>query len=124
MRAPIGAVHAPIATTVAYRPMQRSHERWTLLDTQSGRAPRNVINVSSSQRFTKLQIKATQGSVAIDKVVVTFGNGRTQTIDLNERISAGERGAQIDLSSNSRQITKIVVMAKGRAMSSYQVLAA
>lgn len=124
--APVSTVHAsPIA--VAYRPIQRPQrpqmQRWTLLDTQNGRAGRNVISVSTDQRFTKLAIKATRGSAMIDKVVVTFANGRSQTIDLNERIVAGDYGKQIDLNGNSRQITKIVVVSKGRA-SSYQVLAA
>jgi len=116
---------APV--TVAYRPIQRPQrpqmQRWTVLDSHSGRSGRNVINVDSDQRFTQLQIKATQGSVAIDKVLVTFANGRTQTIDLSERITAGDRGTKIDLNGNMRQITKIVVVAKGRARSSYQVLA-
>lgn len=125
MRSPINAMHAPIETTVAYRPMQRPHrERWTLLDTQSGRAGRNVISVASEQRFSKLSLKATRGSARIDRVEVTFGNGRTQTINVNELISVGTKGATIDLSGNARQITKIVVLSKGRAMSSYQVLAA
>ncbi|HEY4060095.1 MAG TPA: hypothetical protein VGM39_25950 [Kofleriaceae bacterium] len=122
---PVTAYRAPIATPVAYRPIHRPvQQRWTVLDSASGRTMRNVINVSSAKTFSKLEIKATQGSVAIDKVLVTFANGRTQTIDLDQRISAGSAGAQIDLNGNTRQITKIVVMAKGRALSSYQVLAA
>ena len=117
--APGPAVHGPLAGRYERMPAQR----WTLLDTAQSRGGRQVINVNSSQRFTKLKLEAGRGTAVIDKVLVTFGNGRTQVIEVDARIGANASKV-IDLAGNQRAITKIVILSQGRTRASYSVLAA
>lgn len=99
-------------------------QRWTLLDSSTAREGRNVIRVASKKRFTKLKLEATRGAVVVDKVIVTFGNGRTRTIEVDARLGMN-RGAQIlDLPGAAREIDRIIVVTKGRTRGSYTVQAA
>jgi hypothetical protein len=107
---------------VAFRPAPV--QRWTLLDASNAREGRNVIRVKSKQRFSKLKLDATRGALVVDKVIVTFANGRTHTIDLDMRIGAGSGARIIDLPGASREIDRIVVVTRGRSRASYTVHAA
>jgi len=100
------------------------HLRWTSLAASQVRNGRQVINVSSRQKFTKLKIEATRGITMIDKVHITFANGRTQVVELDARIGMSGRPAMIDLQGRDRQISRIVIMTKGSSRSSFAVLGA
>jgi hypothetical protein len=100
---------------------------WMLLDTaKASRFGRTVVDVNTKARFSKLKLESVRGVASIDKVVVTYGNGRTQTIEVDKRL--GGYGAQsfaiVDLNGASRQITKIVILAKSGARASYSISAA
>jgi hypothetical protein len=69
--------------------------------------------VSSRQRFTKLQLDA-NGSMFVDKVMIVFGNGQTQTVDLDARLMSRSAPLMIDLAGNQRMIDKVVVVGRGR----------
>jgi len=123
------AVHAnPVAAARFAPPMYRPQPtRWTLLDTSKpSRFGRQVIDVNSKRAYTKLKLEAQRGVASIDKVMVTFGNGRTQTIEVDKRL--GGFGASsftvLDLNGGSRQITKIVILSKSGARASYSISAA
>jgi hypothetical protein len=108
-------------------PVRPAPVRWMQLDTaSSSRFGRTVIDVNTKLRFSKLKLEALRGVSSIDKVLVTYGNGRTQTIELDKRL--GGFGAQsfavIDLNGNARQITKIVILSKSRTRASYSISAA
>ena len=105
----------------AARPMP---QRWVLLDTSNANDTRNVIRVSSRAKFSKLKLDATRGAAMIDKISVTFANGRTRVIDVNARVGMNDRPLIVDLPGDQRQITKIVIQSKGRARASYTVSAA
>ena len=124
------ALHAkPVALRVA-PPMHRPAPlRWTVLDTtSSSRFGRQVIDVSSRARYSKLKLELTRGVAVIDKVMITFANGRTQTVDLDKRLGgfAGSSQAVIDLDGHfGRQISKIVIVSKkSNARASYSISAA
>jgi hypothetical protein len=105
-----------------------SPTRWTLLDTSKpSRFGRMVIDVNSRARFSKLKLEATRGVASIDKVMLTYANGRTQTVEVDKRI--GGYGAQsfsiIELDGrNARQISKIVILSKSGTRASYSISAA
>lgn len=110
-----------------YRPVRARPapvQRWTLLDASNAREGRNVIRVATKQRFTKLKLEATRGATMIDKVIVTFGNGRTRTIAVNARLGMNTGAKILDLPGAAREIDRIVVVTKGRARASYTVQAA
>lgn len=133
------AVHKhPVAAERFAPPMVRPHvrplpqpTRWMLLDTAKPTwFGRTVVDVNTKLRFTKLKLEALRGVASIDKVMITYANGRTQIVELDRRL--GGHGAQsfavIDLDGQlSRQITKIVILsAKGSRLSraSYTISAA
>jgi len=100
------------------------HQRWTALASSQVRNNRQVINVSSRQKFSKLKIEATRGMTMIDKVLITFANGRTQRVEVDARIGMSGRPAMIDLQGRDRQISRIVILTKGSSRSSFAVLGA
>lgn len=108
-------------------PVRPAPVRWMQLDTaKPSRFGRTVVDVNSRQRFSKLKLEALRGIASIDKVLVTFGNGRTQTIELDRRLGGfgAQRAAVIDLKGNARQITKIVILSKSNTRASYSISAA
>jgi hypothetical protein len=88
---------------------------WSTLSSHStllrGRA---VIDVNSRQRFTKLSLDTLGGSMFVDKVLIVFGNGQTQTVDLDKRLASRSAPLMIDLAGNSRMIDKVIVVGKSR----------
>lgn len=102
--------------------------KWMLLDTaKPSRFGRTVIDVDTKARFTKLKLEAQRGVASIEKLVITYANGRTQVVDLDTRL--GGYGAQsfkiIELDGrNARQISKIVIHSKRGTRASYSISAA
>lgn|GEM_PF-3626349 len=122
---------APVAQERFAPPMVRPlpHPvRWTLLDTSKpSRFGRMVIDVDSKARFTKLKLEAQRGVASIDKVMITYANGRTQTVELDKRIGGygAKSFAVIELDGrNARQISKIVIFSKSGMRASYSISAA
>jgi hypothetical protein len=100
------------------------HLRWTSLAISQVRNNRQVIRVSSRQKLSKLKIEATRGMTMIDKVHITYANGRTQIVEVDARIGMSGRPAMIDLQGRDRQISRIVIVTKGSSRSSFAVLGA
>jgi hypothetical protein len=112
-----GQVHSPAQFRPVARPAPYGWNRWTMLDTAQLRGGRDVIAINSPQRFTKLKLEATRGMASIDKVLVTFGNGRTQLIEVDQRLGGrGNSSAVLDLDGRGdrgRQIKSIVIYGHG-----------
>lgn len=127
------AVHADAVAQARFAPPAVSRPlpipvRWTLLGTaQPSRFGRTVIDVDTKARFGRLKLEAVRGVAAIDKVMITYANGRTQIVDLDVRL--GGYGAksftviQLD-GRNAREIDKIVIVSKSGTRSSYSISAA
>lgn len=112
----------PAARPTVMAPVRPFAPRWTLLDTLSARPGRQVIQVQSPARFSRLKLEATRGPIRIDRVVITFANGRTQVVELDRRLD--QRGpAVIDLNGGARQVTRIVITTKGNRRGAFTVLA-
>lgn len=58
--------------------------------------------------FTALKLKINRSPVNMHKLVVHFGNGETEEIELRENFSAGSESRVIDLPGNKRIIRKVV----------------
>lgn len=121
--------HSQVAARFAppmVRPLPHA-TKWMLLDTaKPSWFGRTTVNVNTKLRFTKLKLEALRGVASIDKVMITYANGRTQTVEVDKRL--GGYGAQsfalIELDGrNARQIKKIVILAKG-GRASYSISAA
>jgi hypothetical protein len=101
----------------------RPRQRWTTLaESTIMQRGRTVIDVSSQRRFTKLALDANR-PMFVDKVVIIFGNGERQVVDLNKRLGAHGAPAVIDLAGNSRMIDKVMVLGRGRIRASFTLKA-
>lgn len=84
--------------------------KWVFLGERlvNDRLDRDVIAVTSERgEFSAIQIRVKGASVDFHKVIVVFGNGRTQEIELRNTIGAGGSSRIIDLQGDERVIKKI-----------------
>ncbi|MCB1519430.1 MAG: hypothetical protein KDJ37_02515 [Hyphomicrobiaceae bacterium] len=65
-------------------------------------------------RFVALRFKAEDGAIRIEDVRITFGNGETQKVAVDERLGENEMTAVIDLEGDKRAIRDVVVEARPR----------
>ena len=121
----------PTPPAIDHRALQRpivQPVRWTPLSSASKlgmsrfATSKAQINVRSKAAYSTVKLEAKAGSTFVDKVVITFGNGRSQTVELDRTLSA-RSPLVIDLNGDKRFITKIVVYGKGGLRSSFSVLA-
>ena len=98
-------------------------KQWDTLSSSKRLAGRTLIRVNSSEAYSKLKIEANLGSTFVDKVLITFGNGQTQMVDLDKRLTA-HAPLLIDLDGYQRKITKVVLVGRSAGWrSSINVLA-
>jgi len=81
---------------------------------------RQQIAVDPNNRYRKIRIEGTSGAPMVTRVMVEFGNGQRQVVDLNERLNGGA-GSVIDLNGDTRHIRRIVVQTDGRSRGEYAV---
>jgi hypothetical protein len=84
---------------------------------------RDIIKVNDSLRaFNKIELRAVSGRTNLDKIMITFGNGKTQTIKCNRVLQANE-SFSLDLKGDQRNLKKIVLVGKSGRRASIDVLA-
>ncbi len=89
---------------------QPRSNKWVFLGERlvNDRLDRDVIAVTAERgEFTSLQIRVKGASVDFYKVIVVFGNGRTQEVELRNTIRAGGSSRVIDLRGDDRVIRQI-----------------
>ena len=98
---------------------------WTTLESSGSLARgRDFINVSTSARFSKLKLESSgRGSLYIEKLVIVFGNGQKQVINVNRKLTARSGATLIDVDGRSRQIDKVMVLGRGGYRASYSLAA-
>lgn len=122
---------AMAAPGYGFAPTPRDHrmpryERFQEIATGSLVRGRDVVRVNARQ-IDKLKLELVgPGTMFVDKLVVSFGNGRSQTIEVDQWI----RGASpvLDVKGANRNITSIAVYGRGssggfRAGASFKLLA-
>lgn len=85
--------------------------RWEVLGTRTVKygLDRDEILVTRQEGFfTGLKIKVLRSALDMHKMVVHFGDGTTQDIELRNNFKAGQESRVIDLAGNRRVITKVV----------------
>jgi hypothetical protein len=127
------AIAAPAyqaAPSAPYAPAVRDHRlpyrpvhTWSTLAANARLSRgRQLIDVSSNQRFTKLQLSAA-GSVFVDKILITFKNGSTQLVNLDKTLGRRHASVAIDLEGNARRIDKVAVYGRAGFRSSFTLMA-
>jgi hypothetical protein len=94
--------------------------RWmTLARSYTTQGQRQFIHVNG-QRLSKLRVEATRGAPVIQKIAIEFGDGSSQAVDLDMRLTRGE-GEVIDLNGGVRRVNRIIVYADPRTRGSYSL---
>lgn len=85
--------------------------RWEQLGSRSVKfgMDRDEILVTAKEGFfTGLKIRVTNSALNMHKMVIHFGDGTTQDVELKNNFRAGQESRVIDLAGNRRVITKVV----------------
>lgn len=70
---------------------------------------KDVIPITSAEGvFTKLKVKVTAGSLNMHKMVVVYGNGQRDEIQLKHNFGRGGATSVLDLAGNKRVIKKVI----------------
>jgi hypothetical protein len=77
----------------------------------------------ASEQFSTLKLESQAGKSLIQRVLIQFGNGRTQVVELNQYLNASNPTITIDLEGRGRQISKVTVIGRNARQSAYRVLA-
>jgi hypothetical protein len=88
---------------------------------------RDLVHVNAKIDKLKLELVG-PGSMFVDKLVVTFGNGRSQTIEVDRWLTGRSASPILDVKGANRNITSIAVIGRGqsrgfRAGASFKLLA-
>jgi hypothetical protein len=98
-------------------PEPQARGRWVYLGQASvnGRVDRDRIHVGRGRgRFQRIRIRVERAPIEFHRVVVHFANGRSEEVDVRQRISAGGQTRPIDLRGDDRAIDNVeFVYAKG-----------
>ncbi len=89
---------------------------------------RQFFNLRGQQlgRFTQIQLQSLSGRTAIDQVAIEFvrnGVPSTQKVRLGSSLSRNRSSLLINLSGDSRDISRIIVYGESGRNASYQILA-
>lgn len=98
------------AAPAVSHPVAAPAREWVLLGTRAvnDRADHDVVAVTSAQGFFK-GIKLTVQRAAVDfhRVMVHYGNGTKQEVELRNTIPAGGESRVIDLTGSDRVIQRV-----------------
>jgi len=92
--------------------------RWVFLGQANvnGRVDRDRISVGRGRgRFQRIQIRVDRAPIEFYRVVVHYANGRSEEVDVRQRIPAGGQTRAIDLRGDERAIDNVEFFyARGR----------
>ena len=90
--------------------LQAQRQRWAFLGEAhvDGRMDHDSIRVGLADgKFRAIQFRVNGGEVEFDRVVVHFGNGQQERLDIRQRIPSGGRTQAIDLPGDRRVIESV-----------------
>lgn len=85
--------------------------QWELLGTRTVNfgLDRDEISVTAREGFfTALKLKVDRSALNMHKMIIHFGDGSTQDVELRHTLKAGQESRVIDLAGNRRAINKVV----------------
>jgi hypothetical protein len=107
----VAVVHVSFAQASENKP-EASKENWVLLGSHvvDYTLDRDVISLKeSTESYTGLKFKVTNGPINLHKCTVHFADGETQDVDFtaNANANANAKERMVDLSGNTRAVEKI-----------------
>jgi hypothetical protein len=120
----LGTSSLALAAPPAFTPAVRDHrmpprftQQWSYLASGQLVRGRDTIRIDSrGGKIDQLKLDLVgPGSLFVDKLVVTFGNGRSQTIEVDQWLSARNASAVVDLAGKDRKIASVTVVGRGQS---------
>jgi hypothetical protein len=97
------------------------HGRWrTIGQTFNARRDRQFVNLGGG-RYRVLRLEAVRGEPAIERVVVQYYDGDTQTVELNSRL--GDGAGEVIRLDPGRRINRVTVYTQRNTRGLYSVYA-
>jgi hypothetical protein len=89
-------------------------QSWTTLANNARIDGRMVLDLKAFNRqFSRLALRSDgNGRTKIDRVMILFGNGQRQVVELDAKLSKKSANVSIDLQGDTRNIDKIVLVGK------------
>jgi len=90
--------------------LRAQREEWVFLGDRhvDGQIDHDVIHVGRVEgKFRAIQFRVEGGAVEFDRVVVHFGNGTEERLDVRERVPGGGHTHAIDLPGDRRRIESV-----------------
>ena len=83
--------------------------RWVFLGQSQvdGRMDHDRIYVGGRGRYQRVQIRVERAPIEFHRVVVHYANGRSEEVNIRQRIPAGGQTRAIDLRGNDRNIDSV-----------------
>jgi Protein of unknown function (DUF2541) len=84
--------------------------QWVLLGqtTVDGQRDRDRISIGRAEgRFRRLQLRVTGAPVEFYRVIINYGNGTSEEVEVRENIRAGGQTRAIDLQGRERVISSV-----------------
>ncbi|MBO6518118.1 MAG: DUF2541 family protein [Bacteroidia bacterium] len=70
---------------------------------------KDVITITAAEgKFTKLKLKVSGGNLNMHKMVVVYGNGTRDNINVKHNFTKGDVTRTIDLNGNRRVVQKVI----------------
>jgi hypothetical protein len=88
----------------------QTYGRWTYLGQANvdGNVDRDRISVGRGRgRFQRLQIRVERAPIEFQRVIVHYANGRSEEVEIRQRIRAGGQTRAIDLRGDDRNIDSV-----------------
>jgi hypothetical protein len=89
---------------------QQMYGRWTYLGQANvdGRMDHDRISVGRAPgRFQRIQIRVDRAPIQFQRVVVHYANGRSEEVNIRQRIPSGGQTRAIDLRGDDRNIDSV-----------------
>jgi hypothetical protein len=103
-----GAVSAQRSSR--WSPTRQTYGRWTYLGQANvdGRVDRDRISVGRGRgRFQRIQIRVERAPIEFQRVIVHYANGRSEEVNIRQRIPSGGQTRAIDLRGDDRNIDSV-----------------
>lgn len=99
------------------------HGRWVPITAGKSQAGRTDFFLPAKQHYKRLRIESTRGEPVISQVTIEFANGTNQSVAVNSRLPTGA-GEVIDLTGESRVVTRVIVDADAQSHGQFTVYGA
>lgn len=102
------ALFAAAFTAMSFTSDQKPWEKLGERKVNYGLDHDEILVTAAEGRFTALKIKVKKGGINMHKLVVVYGNGERDELELRNDFAPGSESRVLDLNGNKRVIQKVI----------------